>query len=41
MKLISPFKAKNKLTEVVVFAGRGEPQITVKSGRKSAVIIDQ
>ncbi len=39
MKTISTFEAKNKLSEVIASAERGEPQIITKNGRKSAVII--
>ncbi len=39
MKTISTFEAKNKLSEVIASAERGEPQIITKNGRKSAVVI--
>lgn len=39
MKMISTFEAKNKLSEVIASAERGEPQIITKNGRKSAVVI--
>ncbi len=37
MKTISTFEAKNKLSELIASAERGEPQIITKNGRKSAV----
>lgn len=39
MKTISTFEAKNKLSEVIASAERGEPQVITKNGRKSAVVI--
>lgn len=39
MKTISTFEAKNKLSEVIASAERGEPQIITKNGRRSAVVI--
>lgn len=39
VKTISTFEAKNKLSEVIASAERGEPQIITKNGRKSAVVI--
>ena len=39
MKTISTFEAKNKLSEVIASAERGEPQIITKNGRRSVVVI--
>ena len=39
MKTISTFEAKNKLSEVISLAEKGEPQIITKNGRKTAVVI--
>ena len=39
MKTISTFDAKNKLSEVIASAERGEPQIITRNGRQAAVII--
>lgn len=39
MKTFSLFDAKNKLSEVVASAEKGEPQIITKNGRKAAVVI--
>ena len=39
MKTISTFEAKNKLSEVIASAERGEPQIITKNGRETAVVI--
>ena len=39
MKTISTFEAKNKLSEVIASAERGEPQIITKNGRQAAVVI--
>ena len=39
MKTISTFEAKNKLSEVIALAERGEPQIITKNGREAAVVI--
>lgn len=39
MKTFSTFEAKNKLSEVIASAEKGEPQIITKNGRKSAVVI--
>ena len=39
MKTISTFEAKNKLSEVIASAERGEPQIITRNGRETAVVI--
>lgn len=39
MKTFSTFEAKNKLSEVIALAEKGEPQIITKNGRKTAVVI--
>lgn len=39
MKTISTFEAKNKLSEVIASAERGEPQVITKNGRRAAVVI--
>lgn len=39
MKTFSTFEAKNKLSEVIASAERGEPQIITKNGREAAVVI--
>ena len=39
MKTYSTFEAKNKLSEVIASAERGEPQVITRNGRKSAVVI--
>lgn len=39
MKTISTFEAKNKLSEVIASAERGEPQIITKNGKETAVVI--
>lgn len=39
MKTISTFEAKNKLSEVIASAERGEPQVITKNGREAAVVI--
>lgn len=39
MRTISTFEAKNKLSEVIASAERGEPQIITKNGKETAVVI--
>ncbi len=39
MRTISTFEAKNKLSEVIALAERGEPQIITKNGKETAVVI--
>ena len=39
MRTISTFDAKNKLSEVIAAAEKGEPQLITKNGRRSAVLI--
>jgi prevent-host-death family protein len=39
MRTISTFEAKNKLSEVIASAERGEPQVITKNGREAAVLI--
>jgi prevent-host-death family protein len=39
MKTFSTFEAKNKLSEVIASAERGEPQVITKNGREAAVVI--
>lgn len=39
MKTFSTFEAKNKLSQVIASAERGEPQVITKNGREAAVVI--
>lgn len=39
MRTISTFEAKNKLSEVIASAERGEPQIITRNGKETAVVI--
>jgi prevent-host-death family protein len=39
MKTFSTFDAKNKLSELIVAAGQGKPQVITKNGVETAVLI--
>ncbi len=39
MKKISVFEGKNKFSDVVASAARGEPQVITKNGAETAVVI--
>lgn len=39
MNTFSTFEAKNRLSEVIALAEKGEPQIITRNGRKTAVVI--
>lgn len=39
MRQVSTFEAKNKLSELLAAANRGEPQLITKNGVETAVII--
>jgi prevent-host-death family protein len=39
MKTISIFEGKNKFSEVVSNAAKGEPQVITKNGKETAVVI--
>jgi prevent-host-death family protein len=39
MKTVSVFEGKNKFSELVANAARGEPQIITKNGKETAVVI--
>lgn len=39
MKKISVFEGKNKFSDVVASAARGEPQVITKNGKETAVVV--
>ena len=39
MKTVSVFEGKNKFSELVANAAKGEPQIITKNGKETAVVI--
>lgn len=39
MKHLSIYEGKNKFSEVIASAARGEPQIITKNGKETAVVI--
>ena len=39
MTTVSTFEAKNKLSELIAAAGKGEPQVITKNGVETAVLI--
>ena len=39
MKQVSIFEGKNKFSELVASAAKGEPQVITKNGTKTAVVI--
>lgn len=39
MNTVSTFDAKNKLSELIVAAGEGEPQVITRNGVETAVLI--
>ncbi len=39
MRKVSVFEGKNKFSELVTNAAKGEPQVITKNGRETAVII--
>ena len=39
MKTLSVFEGKNKFSQMIANAEKGEPQVITKNGRKTAVII--
>lgn len=39
MRLVSTFEAKNKLSEIILAAEEGEPQIITRNGKETAVVI--
>ncbi len=39
MKRLSVFEGKNKFSEVIANAAKGEPQIITKNGKETAVVI--
>ncbi len=39
MRSVSTFEAKNKLSEIILAAEEGEPQVITRNGREAAVLI--
>lgn len=39
MKTVSVFEGKNKFSELVTNAAKGEPQVITKNGKETAVVI--